>query len=745
MAQEVSGLRKGTYTFSAYVKTENVVPQAYQESLGAAVGVDFLNGSRQGQCLTSTETVWGTSDPAIDDGWQRISITFSVPEDGTKVRVWGGLSYASGQAWFDSFQLEDGDVPEGYNLIENPGFERAGGDSGLRGWTVQGQESGDGQAVGAARFHQNSVILTGNPQKSKYVVQTLPLSGKEGDVYSLSCWALAHAVPGKAFRLFARVWYTDDTYKDHVFDYDPYLTGWQFAGGMVSTDDDDPGTDKNYYCIQVFLEYSNQCNTVLFDGVQLTRDEGTTYVYDDDGNLISAADAAEKSQFQMDGSGNLTKMVNPTGSSYTYSYDAKQNLTYARNSDGLSYQFTYDQYGNPVNAVYTGNGTGQNLEEGKAYCIVNKETGLALDVAHGADQDGREILIQPLYQGVLQQFRLIRQSDGYYRIVAAASDTGRVLTMKDNGTADGTHVVIRTDQGASIAEQQFQLEWAKEGGFRILARNTSNASCLGTGGKEEGGSPVVLEKKDTKKDSQLWYFEPLESGSGGIRSSQTYTANGRQVASTTDATGETVTYQYDSYGRLKTGVTDPSGVTESYRYDSNDRLTQVSKPISEGSGATASVSYTYANDKLSRITHNGSSYQFVYDAFGNNSQVKVGDQAIVTQSLLPNNGDVSQKTYGNGDTVSYGYDKYSRVTQVNYDGTAAFRYQYDSHGDEVSHSDLLNGVEFFFKYDGLGRNVLMTTDHGQRLKVGYDDKNRVTRFVSEVDGSSIVTEYVYGI
>ena len=38
----------------------------------------------------------------------------------------------------------------------------------------------------------------------------------------------------------------------------------------------------------------------------------------------------------------------------------------------------------------------------------------------------------------------------------------------------------------------------------------------------------------------------------------------------------------------------------------------------------------------------------------------------------------------------------------------------------------------------------MTTDHGQRLKVGYDDKNRVTRFVSEVDGSSIVTEYVYG-
>ena len=38
----------------------------------------------------------------------------------------------------------------------------------------------------------------------------------------------------------------------------------------------------------------------------------------------------------------------------------------------------------------------------------------------------------------------------------------------------------------------------------------------------------------------------------------------------------------------------------------------------------------------------------------------------------------------------------------------------------------------------------MTTDKGQSLKVGYDDKNRVTRFVSEVDGSSIVTEYVYG-
>ena len=43
--------------------------------------------------------------------------------------------------------------------------------------------------------------------------------------------------------------------------------------------------------------YYNQVNQVLFKGVQLVRDDGESYQYDDDGNLINAVSAAEKESF----------------------------------------------------------------------------------------------------------------------------------------------------------------------------------------------------------------------------------------------------------------------------------------------------------------------------------------------------------------------------------------------------------------------------------------------------------------
>ena len=43
--------------------------------------------------------------------------------------------------------------------------------------------------------------------------------------------------------------------------------------------------------------YHNQVNQVLFKGVQLVRDDGESYQYDDDGNLIHAVSAAEKEKF----------------------------------------------------------------------------------------------------------------------------------------------------------------------------------------------------------------------------------------------------------------------------------------------------------------------------------------------------------------------------------------------------------------------------------------------------------------
>ncbi|MGO5166576.1 MULTISPECIES: hypothetical protein [unclassified Candidatus Paralachnospira] len=140
--------------------------------------------------------------------------------------------------------------------------------------------------------------------------------------------------PGKGFYLEAQVCYSNGTTRSHRFDFDPYVKGWQYGGGVFTTDDGDAGTQNRYYAIHIRIVYDDQCNAAWFDGVQLTKDEGETYVYDNDGNLTDVKSAAEQSKFRYDGNGNLSGMVSPDGTDFSYTYDSWNNLTEAKNSDG---------------------------------------------------------------------------------------------------------------------------------------------------------------------------------------------------------------------------------------------------------------------------------------------------------------------------------------------------------------------------------------------------------------------------
>ena len=71
----------------------------------------------------------------------------------------------------------------------------------------------------------------------------------------------------------------------------------------------------------------------------------------------------------------------------------------------------------------------------------------------------------------------------------------------------------------------------------------------------------------------------------------TYSSDGSQVATVTDARGKTVTNNYDANNRLLTGVTDPNVNTTNYTYNSkNDQLQSVPKQVG---GQTVYNSYQY--------------------------------------------------------------------------------------------------------------------------------------------------------
>ena len=97
-----------------------------------------------------------------------------------------------------------------------------------------------------------------------------------------------------------------------------------------------------------------------------------------------------------------------------------------------------------------------------------------------------------------------------------------------------------------------------------------------------------------------------------------FTEKKNHVAGVTDTEGNTVSYEWDETTDLLKSLTDGRGNKISYRYDAAQRLSAVSQKVTIGNAQkTVTNAYTYKNDRLASISHNGFAYGFTYDAFGN--------------------------------------------------------------------------------------------------------------------------------
>ncbi len=215
------------------------------------------------------------------------------------------------------------------------------------------------------------------------------------------------------------------------------------------------------------------------------------------------------------------------------------------------------------------------------------------------------------------------------------------------------------------------------------------------------------------------------------------------LTSQTDARGNTVTYAYGNNISKMTGqptaVTDPTNVTRTSSYNTaNGRITGT-----EITG-TASLDYIYGSGRLTTMTRSGyvpgdtaeqpQTYTMSYDGFGNMTGVSVGNKSLASYTYSGNNGQLSQMSYGNGDSVSYSYDNLERVQNVYYNGSSspALTYSYKGEGTLGSLTDSVNNRTYSYTYDSLGRLSAMTEKSGstsvQTYNASYDTANRLTGY-----------------
>ena len=219
---------------------------------------------------------------------------------------------------------------------------------------------------------------------------------------------------------------------------------------------------------------------------------------------------------------------------------------------------------------------------------------------------------------------------------------------------------------------------------------------------------------------------------GNVALTTTFYPDGR-IASSTDAAGNTTSYQYDM-STLTTTVINPDGGRDIYRYDSLGQLLSQTDPLNH------TTTYVYDADRnlLSETNALNQVTRYTYDADGNRTSVTdpQGNISRVTYNDFGGPATVTDQL-GNVRTVQYN----ANFTPISVSDTLGFlaTFTVDSLGNPLTFADA-NGATTHIGYDVYG-NVLTRTDPlGRTTTYTYDQMGRV---LTETDprGNAIHNAY----
>lgn len=375
----------------------------------------------------------------------------------------------------------------------------------------------------------------------------------------------------------------------------------------------------------------------------------------------------------------------------------------------------------------------EDFEEGATYTIKERKRGIYLGV------NGTNIEQQPTFNNQdTQKWILYKEAGGYYSF-RSASDPTKTMDVLNGGTANRTNLQIKTRTGAD--SEKFEIVPRGNGAYTVRPKVGKGRTCVDLD-EREGNNNVSTYVSGTYESEQL-VFTKVKSNNKNkyIESKAGYTSNGNYTTQLEDQLGNKTTYAYDTAKGTTSKITDANGNVINYTYDGLDRLNKVS--MTNGS-QTYQNQYTYENDRLKAITHNGFNYSFVYDTFGNQKQVKIGDITLITNNYDARNGNLNNSVYGNNHKISYTYDRFDRITKKT-GTTGSYSYAYDGRGNVKTVTDEVNNDTATYTYDLANRLVKEVHTNGYTAEYVYDKNNNVYKIRDIIDGEKKVILYNYDL
>jgi RHS repeat-associated protein len=495
-----------------------------------------------------------------------------------------------------------------------------------------------------------------------------------------------------------------------------------------------------------------------------------TYVYDDNGNLLTRVDGTGPTSYTYDTSNRATHVVNyrravvgdspvsywrlgeATGTTAADLMGANAgtyNNTPALDQDPLQ---DYDNYDAAVNF----NGTNEDVSIPSASSLnfgttFSLEAWISVDSYPSAGSFASIISKKDSYSlkfnGNLLEFTIVQGATSQvlqYGTGLAAGTAFHLVATYDGVTqrlyVDGTQVASRAQTGAPTS----------------TANSLRIGSLDGTSRFFDGTIDEVAVYNTALSANQVWNHD--EEGLDGI--AYTYDAQST-IATSTDANG-TTTYTHDAANNLTRmvedggtgGCTTGSGTTliagcTSFAYDNNDRRTVTRYP----GGATMNATYDADGNQLTAIgkDKNGAvltSFTYCYQDLvsgscptsAGTSRSKItqqiqndtvtGNVAVATNYLYDGNGRLCASSTATGGSCAsppggankYSYDLNGNRTQSTIGGVTNF-YAYNS-ADQLCYSGTtsLTCSSANYTYDGNG-NTLTTPGSGSFT---YNDRDQTT-------------------
>ena len=681
------------------------------------------------------------------EGWERVQVTAHIDVAGASAAARLELVNAGGgTAWFACPQLERGSIASRVNLLTNGDFSRtqtntANADAGRLfpvGWTAYpGVDTSALNGV-VTEGHDLPAALGGNAVRLRSFPATgdvcfnqeIPVSGSEGDVFVLGGWVNSLSVSAGHDSSMPRISYrfhngsswgeikNCDFGREHV--------GWQFGCWAIAA----PGA---YTKLEVALNYSRNAQTAMFSNVFCHREQfGQSFAYDDDKNLVSTTNLAEKkSSMTYDDCDNLLTYVRPGAEEtdkYVMTYgdteeEKKKHL--ARTSTtpmGMKAAYTYDAYGNVLATV-------NQKAEGEALIRTEAEYNAAsgTDAEGNALDNGGNYLVKSkdargnaVTRELNEDFTLQSVTDPTGQAVEYAYDAAKRVTGVET-TADG-----KTYKNAYTYENDR---------IRTVSHNTSSDTATdvtytfdydGLGRKTTVKVGEQTLSTNVYRDDRSGLLEEVQYGNGGKvsyahddfdrltgvaydgadpgsapRYTYEYGANGQAAVVHDNHLHRSMQTEYDLAERpMQSTLRDEEGnvlYRATLTYDAQNRLETFRERVGEERHKTA---FTY--DRDSRVTRmdydtDKGKVEYAYDSLGRIASRKVTSGGNAYETVY---------TFVKG-AEEYGANATTPLVASIRQGEGAsamnFAYEYDSRGNITA--ETRNGKVTTYSYDALGQLI----------------------------------------